>query len=144
MTLDDYVETFELFDDWDQRYRYLTELGEQLPALPESLRDEDNRVKGCMSQVWVVAFLKPTGLVGFHADCDTATIKGVLSLLVDLMSDQPIESVMATNLDEIFDRLALDEHLSPNRHFGIYAIVELMKKQVSALKQPVQVIEEQL
>ena len=134
VTLDEYVDTFELFDDWDQRYQYLTELGEQLLPLPESLRVEDNRVKGCMSQVWVSAFLQPSGMVGFYADCDTPTIKGVLSLLVDLMSDKPIDDVMNTNLDEIFDRLSLDDHLSPNRHFGIYAIVELMKKQVTTLK----------
>jgi len=133
MTLDDYVDTFELFDDWDQRYQYLTELGEQLEVLPDSLRIEENRVKGCMSQVWVSAYLKSSGLVAFHADCDTATIKGVLYLLVDLMSDKPVEQVLQTNLDEIFDRLALDDHLSPNRHFGIYAIVELMKEQVKAL-----------
>ena len=134
MTLDDYVETFELFDDWDQRYQYLTELGEQLPALPEALRTEDNRVKGCMSKVWVSAYTD-SGLVGFHADCDTATIKGVLALLVDLMSEKPAEQVLATDLDEIFDRLALDDHLSPNRHFGVYAMVELMKQQVKALQQ---------
>ena len=134
MTLDDYVDTFELFDDWDQRYQYLTELGEQLPALPESLRTEDNRVKGCMSKVWVSAYTD-SGLVGFHADCDTATIKGVLALLVDLMSEKPAEQVLATDLDEIFDRLALDDHLSPNRHFGVYAMVELMKQQVKALQQ---------
>ena len=134
MTLDDYVETFELFDDWDQRYQYLTELGEQLPALPEALRTEDNRVKGCMSKVWVSAYTD-SGLVGFHADCDTATIKGVLALLVDLMSEKPADQVLATDLDEIFDRLALDDHLSPNRHFGVYAMVELMKQQVKALQQ---------
>ena len=133
MTLDDYVDTFELFDDWDQRYQYLTELGEQLPALPEALRTEDNRVKGCMSKVWVSAYTD-SGLVGFHADCDTATIKGVLALLVDLMSEKPAEQVLATDLDEIFDRLALDDHLSPNRHFGVYAMVELMKQQVKALQ----------
>ena len=134
MTLDDYVDTFELFDDWDQRYQYLTELGEQLPALPEALRTEDNRVKGCMSKVWVSAYTD-SGLVGFHADCDTATIKGVLALLVDLMSEKHAEQVLATDLDEIFDRLALDDHLSPNRHFGVYAMVELMKQQVKALQQ---------
>ena len=134
MTLDDYVDTFELFDDWDQRYQYLTELGEQLEALPELLRTEENRVKGCMSKVWVSAYMQSNDLVGFHADCDTATIKGVLSLLVDLMSNKPVEQVMETNLDEIFDRLSLDDHLSPNRHFGVYAIVELMKEQVKNLR----------
>jgi cysteine desulfuration protein SufE len=139
VTLDDYVDTFELFDDWDQRYQYLTELGDQLQDLPDTLRTEENRVKGCMSQVWVSAYLQPSGpsgsseLVGFHADCDTPTIKGVLALLVDLMSEKPVADVLATDLDEIFDRLSLDDHLSPNRHFGIYAIVTLMKEQTGQL-----------
>lgn len=133
MTLDDYVDTFELFDDWDQRYQYLTELGEQLPALPESCRTEDNRVQGCMSRVWVSAYLQDDGNVAFHADCDTATIKGVLALLVDLMSGKPLEESMQTDLDEIFEKLSLDDHLSPNRHVGIYAIVDLMKQQLQSL-----------
>ena len=133
MTLDDYVDTFDLFDDWNQRYQYLTELGDELPALPEEIRTEDNRVKGCMSQVWVSAYLKENDLIGFHADCDTATVKGILALLVDLMTDKSAAQVLETDLDEIFEKLSLDEHLSPNRHFGIYAIVELMKQQVSKL-----------
>lgn len=133
MTLDDYVDTFDLFDDWNQRYQYLTELGDELPALPEEIRTEDNRVKGCMSQVWVSAYLKENDLIGFHADCDTATVKGILALLVDLMTDKSAAQVLETDLDDIFEKLSLDEHLSPNRHFGIYAIVELMKQQVSKL-----------
>ena len=131
--LDAFVDSFELLGDWDQRYQYITELGDQLDIMPEALKTEDNRVKGCMSQVWVSARLDDQGLVGFDADCDTATIKGVLALLVDLMSNKSASDVLATDLDEIFDRLSLDEHLSPNRHFGIYAIVELMKKQVTQL-----------
>ena len=133
MTLDDYVDTFDLFDDWNQRYQYLTELGDELPLLPEEIRTEDNRVKGCMSQVWVSAYLKENDLIGFHADCDTATVKGILALLVDLMTDKSAAQVLETDLDDIFEKLSLDEHLSPNRHFGIYAIVELMKQQVSKL-----------
>jgi cysteine desulfuration protein SufE len=92
-----------------------------------------------MSQVWVSAYLQTSGpsgsseLVGFHADCDTPTIKGVLALLVDLMSEKPVADVLDTDLDEIFDRLSLDDHLSPNRHFGIYAIVTLMKEQTEKL-----------
>lgn len=134
MNLDDYVDTFELFDDWNARYQYLTELGDQLAPLPDNVRVDDNKVKGCMSQVWVSAYRNPDdGLIYFHGDCDTATIKGVLALLIDLMSGKSADQVLATNLDEIFERLSLNDHLSPNRHFGIYAIVELMKEQVHAL-----------
>jgi len=134
-TLDDYVEAFELLGGWDERYRYLTELGEQLPPMPDLYRVEGNKVKGCMSQVWVHAYLDPQhdNHVFFHADCDTATIKGVLALLVSLMSDKTIDEVLEVDLDEIFKRLSLYDHLSPNRHFGIYSVVELMKQQAKAL-----------
>lgn len=134
MTLDDYVDTFELFDDWNERYQYLSELGEQLPVIDDSLRTEENKVQGCMSNVWVLAYLQPSGTVGFHADCDTSTIKGVLALVVDLMSEKSTDQALNVDVDEIFDRLELKEHLSPNRHFGIYAMVEMMKKQIQNLK----------
>jgi cysteine desulfuration protein SufE len=134
-TLDDYVDAFELLDDWEQRYEYLAELGEKLPDLPDEARTEDNRVKGCMSQVWVKAYQKPgqENRIYYHADCDTTTIKGVLALLVDLMSGRTNEEIQAVDLDVIFERLSLDEHLSPNRHVGIYSIVRLMKEQAEAL-----------
>jgi cysteine desulfuration protein SufE len=134
-SLDDYVEAFELLGDWDQRYQYLTELGEQMQPLPEQYRVDENKVKGCMSQVWVHAYTDPDrhNRVFFHADCDTATIKGVLALLVDLMSDKTVKQVQDVDLDRVFERLNLYDHLSPNRHVGIYAIVDMMKRQAGLL-----------
>jgi len=133
--LDDMVDTFELLGDWDQRYAYLVELGERLPSLPEIHRTEHNKVKGCMSQVWVKAYRDPANpsLIRFHGDCDTSIIKGVLALLIQLVSGKTSAAVEALDVDEFFLRLGLDENLSPNRHFGVYAIVELMKQQVRAL-----------
>jgi cysteine desulfuration protein SufE len=136
--LDDYVEAFELLGDWEQRYEYLSELGEKLPALPNESRIESNKVKGCISQVWVEAYRKPDDdkkLIYFHADCDTTTIKGVLALMVDLMSGRTNEEIQAVDLDEIFERLNLYDHLSPSRHVGVYSIVQLMKEQAQALSQ---------
>lgn len=140
-SLDDIVDTFELLGDWDQRYQYLTELGEKLPPLPEEARIEDNKVKGCMSQVWVQAYPGPDdpALVRFHGDCDTSIIKGVLALLIQLVEDRTAEEIEALDVDEFFEKLKLDEHLSPNRHVGIYAIVDLMKKQVRELRASQQV-----
>lgn len=135
-SLDDIVDTFELLGDWDQRYQYLTELGEKLPPLPEEARIEDNKVKGCMSQVWVHAYPNPDNpeLIRFYGDCDTSIIKGVLALLIQLVEDRTAEEIEALDVDEFFEKLKLDEHLSPNRHVGIYAIVDLMKQQVRELK----------
>jgi cysteine desulfuration protein SufE len=133
-SLEDIVETFEILGDWDQRYQYLIEVGEQLPPLPEDARTEHNRVKACMSKVWVCAWPDPQGCgkVMFRGDCDTPIIKGVLALLIQLCSGRTPAEIQALDMDEVFRRLQLDEHLSPNRHVGVYAIVELMKAQAEA------------
>lgn len=139
MTLDDIVDVFELLGDWDQRYQYLIELGEQLPAMPEALKTEDNKVKGCMSQVWVSAWSR-SGVpeqVFFHGDCDTSIIKGVLALLIQLLDGSSPAQIDTLDVDRFFSRLKLDEHLSPTRHFGVYAIVELMKQQTRRLNTPI-------
>jgi len=135
-SLDDIVDIFELLGDWDQRYQYLTELGEKLPAMPAELRTEDNKVRGCMSQVWVCAYRDEDApsLVRFHGDCDTSIIKGVLAVLIQLSADKTVEEIEQLDVDELFTRLDLAEHLSPNRHIGVYAIVELMKQQARNLE----------
>jgi len=136
-SLDDIVDIFELLGDWDQRYQYLTELGEKLPAMPAELRTEDNKVRGCMSQVWVCAHRDEDApsLVRFHGDCDTSIIKGVLAVLIQLSADKTVEEIEQLDVDELFTCLDLAEHLSPNRHIGVYAIVELMKQQARSLNQ---------
>lgn len=137
-TLDEIVEIFEIFDDWDQRYAFMIDIGETLPAMPLSMKTESNKVRGCMSQVWVSAYILPDTLnsISFHGDCDTPTIKGVLALLIQLCEGKPADEVVQLDVDEIFERLKLDDHLSPNRHVGVYAIVDLMKQQAAVLCQP--------
>lgn len=129
--LKDIAEDFKLLGDWDSRYQYLIDLGERLPAMNEADKTDRNRVKPCMSQVWVKAVTDPEHphLLRFEGECDTAIIKGVLALLIKLVSGKTAEEIQQLDMDEVFARLSLDEHLSPNRHVGVYAIVELMKKQ---------------
>ena len=131
-SLDEIVEVFEMLGDWEQRYQFLMELGEELPPMPDELKTDDNKVKGCMSQVWVSPYPddKDQQCWHFHAECDTAIIKGVLAVLVKLVDGKTAEQIQQLDVDEIFERLQLYDHLSPNRHVGIYAIVELMKKLV--------------
>jgi cysteine desulfuration protein SufE len=111
------------------------ELGEGLPPMDDAHRAEGNRVKGCISKVWVHAERDPgaPSQVRYSGDCDTAIIKGVLALLIDLMSGRTPADIASLDVDGLFERLQLAEHLSPNRHFGIYGIVELMKAQARAL-----------
>jgi cysteine desulfuration protein SufE len=128
--LDEIVDIFELLGDWDQRYQYLIELGEKLPSMPDELKIEDNRVKGCMSRVWISAYLDD-GQVKFHGDSDTSVIKGILALLISLCEGLTAKQIQALDMDEIFTGLNLDEHLSPNRHFGVYAMFDLMKQKAA-------------
>ncbi len=133
--LEQIAESLELLGDWDERYAYLVELGEQLPEMPESQRVEENRVKACMSRVWVYAFPDAEHLerIRYLGYSDTAVIKGVVALLVQLLSGRTREEVLTFDVDHFFERLQLAEHLSPNRHVGIYAIVDLMKSQAEGL-----------
>lgn len=129
------VDTLELLGDWEARYQYLMELGEKLPPMPQALKTDASRVKPCMSTVHVAALPVPgqADSIRFVGDCDTAIIKGVLAVLISLCNERSSAQIQAIDMDEIFRQLQLDEHLSPNRHVGVYAIFELMKKQAGAL-----------
>lgn len=135
MELSDIIEDFDLLGDWDSRYQYLIELGERLPPMAAADKTEARRVKACMSRVWVKASTGPgnSGPVRFEGECDTAIIKGVLALLIGLVSGKPAQDIQRLDVDEVFRRLSLDEHFSPNRHVGVYAIVDLMKQQAAEL-----------
>ncbi len=134
-SIDDLIDDFALLGDWDTRYQYLVELGEQLPAMPDALKTEDKRVKACMSKLWISAYPDPSqpDRIRFHGDCDTAIIKGVLAVLIDIASGHSADEIAAIDFDRLFQQLELAEHLSPNRHVGIYAIVDKLRQQADAL-----------
>lgn len=127
----DYIDAFELLGNWEDRYAYLVELGEHLASMPTELKTAENRVKGCMSTVHIAPSADPSdpAKLVYSGDCDTATIKGVVAILIELLSHKTPEEIVATDVDALFKGLNLEEHLSPTRHFGIYAIVEMMKHQ---------------
>jgi cysteine desulfuration protein SufE len=124
------INDFDLLGDWDQRYQYLVELGERLQRMPTDQKTEANRVVECMSLVHVAAHpdsLRPDRLI-YSGECDTAIIKGVVALLVGLFSGRTPTDILAMDVDELFEGMQLEEHLSPNRHVGVYAIVNKMKR----------------
>lgn len=132
----DIRDAFDLLGDWESRYQYLVELGERLDPMPEAQMVEENRVKQCMSTVFVTAQFNPQGdgTLVFRGYCDTAIIKGVVALLVQLCSGKTPQGVADLDVDGLFGKLRLDKHLSPNRHVGVYAIVDKMKAQAGALR----------
>jgi cysteine desulfuration protein SufE len=136
--LDRIVETFEFFEDWEDRYRYLEELGERLPAFPEALKTDEHLVHGCVSQVWVVAEPEPGSqplVLRFRGDSDTPIIKGILAILLAMYDGSTPEEALALDPDDLFRRLGIYDHLSPNRHVGVYAMVEKFRNLARAWRQ---------
>ncbi len=128
-SLERIAETFEFFEDWEDRYLYLTELGRRVPALPEACKVPENQVHGCVSNVWIVADRddSPTPRVSFRADSDTPVIKGILAILLAVYSGKSADDIDGVDADGIFAQLGIYDHLSPNRHVGVYAMIEKIR-----------------
>ena len=119
------IEEFSVFDDWLDKYDYLIELSDSLPAIAPEHRTDDFLIRGCQSRVWVDARLED-GLVWFAADSDAIITKGIIALLVRVMSGRPAEEL--ANIDLYFiDEIGLGENLSPTRSNGLRAMVAQMK-----------------
>ncbi len=129
MVLDDIIETFEFLDDWDDRFAYLIELGKKLPDLPDTAKTEANKVHGCTSQVWMVSHVEPgtPPQVVFEADSDAFIVRGLIAILMAAYSGQPAKTILDTDIGEVFQRLALGEHLSPNRQNGFFSMTKTIK-----------------
>lgn len=123
------AEAFEFLGDWEQRYRFLIELGERLPPLAADHKIEANRVHGCMSGVWLIAerdAANPSKLC-LYGDSDNSTVKGLVAILLAMYSERPAQQILTIDADRMFDELGLYDHLSPTRHVGVYAMVEKIK-----------------
>jgi cysteine desulfuration protein SufE len=139
-TIDKIVENFELLDQWDDRYRYVIELGRTLPPLPEAAYTEANKVHGCASQVWLLTHVKPDGGAGpslsFEGDSDAHIVKGLIAILLTLYSGKRAQEILDTDALALFDRIGLRENLTPQRSNGLRAMVERIRAEAKAALQP--------
>lgn len=119
------VEDFGLFDEWEEKYQYIIELGQKLPALDEKYKVDENRVKGCQSSVWLHAYAKD-GNVFFEADSDSTFVKGEIGLLIVVLSGQPAKDVIETDL-EFIDKIGLRQHIAVTRANGLASMIKQMK-----------------
>lgn len=118
------AEDFELFDDWRERIEYVLDLGRNLAPFPETHRTEANKVKGCQSQVWMVAELDPaSGRMRIHADSDAYIVKGLIALLLRLYSGRRPEEILR-HPPNVFEEIGLGAHLSPTRANGLHAMIK--------------------
>lgn len=130
MQVEELVDTFDMLDNWEERYRYLIDLGRQLPPLSEAGHSEANRVRGCMSQVWMTAALEDAGdpVLSFRGDSDAHIVKGLIALLFQLVDGRSAKQILDTDVTGVFEKLGLGSHISMNRRNGFYAMVERIHK----------------
>ena len=135
-TIDDIIENFALLDEWDDRYRYVIELGRTLAPLPEELRSEANKVQGCASQVWLATRIEPDGAAGptltFVGDSDAHIVRGLIAILFALYSRKHAPEILQTDAVALFEKLGLREHLTPQRSNGFRSMVERIKSDAHA------------
>jgi cysteine desulfuration protein SufE len=139
-TFDDIAANFELLDEWDDRYRYVIELGRTLPDFPEGQRTETNKVRGCTSQVWLVTHVEPDGAAGpslrFEGDSDAHIVRGLIAILLSLYNGKSAKQILDTDALAAFDRMGLRENLTPQRSNGLRAMVERIQADARAALQP--------
>jgi cysteine desulfuration protein SufE len=134
--IDDIVENFTLLDEWDDRYRYVIELGRTLHPLPDSAHTDTNKVRGCASQVWLLTHAKPDGSAGpvltFEGDSDAHIVRGLVAILFALYSGKSARDILATDALALFDRIGLRENLTPQRSNGLRSMVERIRAEAKA------------
>ena len=121
----DIIDEFSMFDDWEERYQYMIDLGKTLPLIDDNYKTEDNIIKGCQSKVWVHAEMKDDKVV-FTADSDAIITKGIIAILIRVFSNQHPKDIIDANNDFI-DKIGLKEHLSPTRANGLVSMIKQLK-----------------
>lgn len=131
-SFDEVVETFGLLDEWDERYRFLIELGRERTGLPDEERNKDTKVEGCTSQVWLVGEQDAAGRFQFRGDSDAHIVKGLVALLLLLYGGRTAAEILAIDARAALGRLDLEGHLSPNRANGLFAMVRRIRALAAA------------
>ena len=131
-SIDEIIENFDLLEEWDDRYRYLIELGRTLPPLPDAARNDANKVQGCASQVWLSTSVKPNGSTGpvltFDGDSDAHIVRGLIAILFALYSGKGAKDILSTDAVALFEKLGLRDHLTPQRSNGFRSMVDRIRR----------------
>lgn len=142
-SLADIRSDFEVLDDWEDRYRYVIELGRALEPLPDALHTESNKVRGCASQVWLFTTVDPAGdgppRLRFQGDSDAHIVRGLIAILFAIYDGKSADEILATDAQAVFAELGLTEHLTPQRSNGLASMVARIQADArAATGQPVE------
>lgn len=133
-TIDAIRENFAFLDDWEDRYRYVIELGSDLPPFPDDARDDEHRVKGCVSQVWLVTRHDDAGdpVLRFLGDSDAHIVRGLVAIVLALYSGRRASEILAIDAEATLREFGLDEHLTPQRANGLRAMIQRIRTEAEA------------
>lgn len=136
MDLQRLVDTFEMLDDWEDRYRLLIDLGRKLPEFPDQARTEENRVDGCTSNVWLLTHVTEgdPARIEFEADSDAFIVKGLVAILLKAYSGKTADEILEIDIESLFNQLGLAQQLTPNRRDGFVAMVKRMRAEAQATR----------
>ena len=134
-TLEHLLEAFDFLDDWEDRYRFILDLGRKLPQMPEDEKTEENFVHGCQSQVWVALHETdgPDSSIELRADSDAFIVKGLAAMVVTMLAGRTASEITEYDIESVFHRLGLHEHLSPTRSNGLHGMVEQITRKAKQL-----------
>lgn len=132
-TLDQLADEFDLLDDWEERYRYVIDLGRTLAPLDDAERSDDNKVRGCASQVWLVATLAADGRLSYRGDSDAHIVRGLIAILLRLYSGRSPAEILAFDARAAFDRLGLAGALSAQRSNGLASMVDRIRRDAQGM-----------
>ena len=127
MTLDELLDTFEFFDDWEDKYRFIIDLGKELPGLPDVDKTEDHLIRGCQSQVWLT-YESTDEQLRFNMDSDAHIVRGLIAVVLIAIQNRSADDIQRLDIEEIFSQLDLLAHLSVTRGNGLRAMVSRVKE----------------
>ncbi|KGD85839.1 SufE family protein [Rhizobium sp. YS-1r] len=133
-SIDQIIDDFAFLDEWEDRYQYITELGKLLPDLAESEKVDENKVQGCMSQVWVISHVEDDGadpVMTFEGDSDSQIVRGLVAIVLAVYSGKRASEITSTDAIEIFNRLGLMDHLISKRTNGLRSMVKRIQNEAS-------------
>lgn len=136
MSLSEIREAFSFFDNWEDKYRFIIDLGKALPDLPDADKREENLVRGCQSQVWLATHHDPaTGRITFRIDSDAHIVRGLIAIVLAVYDGRTADEILSCDIEAIFDELELLKHLSPTRGNGLKALIARIREMAATVNE---------
>ena len=126
MSIENLIDDFSFLESWEDKYKYLIELGNALPEFDETKKKDEWKISGCQSQVWIIPHFE-NKYISFEGDSDAIIVKGIIAIVLEIFKDKSAQEILDIDVEEIFDKLGLREHVSSNRRSGMLSMVDKIK-----------------